>query len=96
MKKQNLFITSVAVVAALCVGAANAAPNHGGGHGGHNASRPVVTHVHNAPRHGGHHTAHHHHHHTPTPVVVSHHHHHHGADAGDFLIATAILISALI
>ncbi len=96
MKKTNLFLTSVAVVAALCVGSANAAPNHGGGH---HAPRPFVTHTHGAPRHGGHHVTHHNP--PPAPVHVSHHHnhhhhHHHGAHTGDWIIATAILLSALI
>jgi len=94
MKKTNLFIVSVAFVAALFVGSANAAPNHGGGH---HAPRPFVTHTHGAPRHGGHHVvqvlppapA-------PMPVVYHHHHHHHGTRAGDIIVATAILISALI
>jgi hypothetical protein len=94
MKKTNLFITSVAVAAALCVGSANAAPNRGGGN---HAPRQFVTHTHGAPRSGGHHHVTHHHNPAPTPVVVSHHHHHHhGARTGDFIIATAILLSALI
>ena len=97
MKKQNLFIASVAVAAALCVGSANAAPNRGGGN--HHAPRQFVTHTHGAPRHSGHHAVHHSP--VPTPVTVSHHHHHHhhhhsGAHTGDFIIATAILLSALI
>jgi len=92
MKRTNLFIASVAVVAALFAGSANAAPNHGGGH---HAPRPFVTHTHGVPRHGGHHVvqvvppA-------PAPVVHHHHHHHHGTRAGDIIVATAILISALI
>ncbi|MBP5485660.1 MAG: hypothetical protein J6Y07_03055 [Alphaproteobacteria bacterium] len=91
MKKHNLFIASLAVVAALFVGSAGAAPIRGGGH--HHAPRPFVTHTHGAPRHGGHH------HNvvqvvTPVPVVSHHHHHHHHARAGNIILATALLISA--
>jgi len=95
MKKHNLFFVSVLFVAALFVGTADAAPIRGGAN--HHAPRPFVTHTHGAQRHGGHNFAHH----GPTsvvPVVVSqhHHHHHHGARTGDIIIATAILLSALI
>ena len=94
MKKTNLFLTSVAVAAALAVGSANAAPNRGGGN--HHAPRQFVAHTHGAPRHSGHHAVHHSP--VPTPVTVSHHHHHHhhGAHTGDWIIATAILLSAII
>ena len=97
MKKTNLFLTSVAVAAALAVGSANAAPNRGGGN--HHAPRPFVTHTHGAPRHGGHPTAHHNPPPAPMPVQVSHHHHHHhhhGVRTGDWIVATAILLSAII
>lgn len=90
MKKSKLLLTVCAVVACLAAGSANAAP----GHGGHNhmPSGHVVTHVHNAP-HPGHHTHHHGGHHHNNQVV---HHYHHSNNTGSFILATAILISALI
>lgn len=88
MKKHNLLLVAGAIAVALTAGSANAAPGHGGHH---NVPQHTVTHVYSAPRpgHGG---GHHNHH-----VVHNnhHHHHHHGASAGDLIIATAILISAI-
>ncbi len=95
MKKHNLFIASTAIVAALCVGSANAAPNRAGGT--HHNQRHFVTHTHGAQRHGGHHHVSHHSNPTPVSVVVPHshhHHHHHNNTAGSVILATAILISA--
>lgn len=87
MKKSHLLLVVGAVIAAVSVGSANAAPVHGG----HNVvSHHTVTHVQTAPRpghnhHSGHHGGHHH---------VVHHHHHHNNTAGNIILATAILISA--
>ena len=91
MKKHNLLLVAGAIAVALTAGSANAAPAHGGHHN-NMPQQHTVTHVYNAPRpgHGGHHNhhvVHNNHHH--------HHHHHHGASAGDLIIATAILISAI-
>lgn len=87
MKKHNLIIPVIAATIALSGTAAVASPGHGG-HGAPN--HHTVTHVYNAPRpghNGGHHHVVHNNHH--------HHHHRHGASAGDLIIATAILISAI-
>ena len=89
MKKHNLLLAAGAVAVALGTGSAVAAPAHDGHHGPNH--HPVV-HVNNAPRpghnngHQHHHASSHHHH---------HHHHHHGTTTGDLIIATAILISAM-
>ena len=86
MKKHKLIIPFVAVAIALSGTAAVASPGHGGHHGPNH--HPVV-HINNVPR-PGHHNGHHHassHHH--------HHHHHYGTTTGDLIIATAILISAM-
>ncbi len=78
--KKCFSLVMVGVVAA-CLSSGSAFAGHG--HGGVHHSQPSHTVVHVAP-------APHSHHH-----VRPHHHHHHHADTGDFIIATAILISAL-
>ena len=98
MKSKNLFIAAGVVAATLMAGSANAAPNHGGSNYTHVYQ---TQHVQPAPRPaahhgGGHHSGHHSGGHT---VVVTqphhhHHHHHHGTNAGNIILATAILISA--
>ena len=89
MKKHNLFIATGVVAAALAAGSANAAPaNHGGNH--HTQPNHTVVHVQSAPRPGHHSNRHHDNHHHQ----VTHHHHHHDT-AGNIILATAILISAM-
>ena len=81
MKKTKWFIIVTALIAVISVGNANAAPMN------HHPHSVQVVHTHTAPRH---HEPHHHH------VVVNHHHHHHHHDtAGNIILATAILVSAL-
>ena len=81
MKKCFSLVMVGVVAACLSSGAAFAGHGHGGAHHSHNA-QPSHRVVHVVP------ASHPHHHMRP-------HHHHHHADAGDFVIATAILISAL-
>lgn len=94
MKKTTTFVMAGVIAAVLSAGSAVAAPMHGGHHGPQPSH--VVTHVHSAPRPGHHHVVHNGgHNHAP------HHHHHHGhhyyrTSTGDWVIATAILLSALI
>ena len=90
MKKTSKFLMAGVIAAVLSAGSANAAPAH---NGGHNAPKPhTVVQVQPATHHGHHNIAHHGPHHHPRP---QHHHHHHHTQTGDFIIATAILISAL-
>ena len=77
--KKCFSLVMVGVVAA-CLSSGAAFAGHG--HGGAHHSHNAHTVVHVMP------ASHPHHHMRP-------HHHHHHADAGDFVIATAILISAL-
>ena len=95
MKKTKTFLIAGVIAAVLSAGSAVAAPGH---NGGHNAPQQhTVVHVQSAPRPGHNHVAHNGgHHHVP-----AHHHHHHSnchrcTNTGDFVIATAILLSALI
>lgn len=101
MKTKNLFIAAGVIATALTVGSANAAPAHGGAKP---APSHTVTHVQPAPRPAQpnkHHNAHHHNnhhnggHHTVVVTKPEHHHHHHHSDTGSIVLATAILISAL-
>ena len=96
MKKTTTFIMAGVIAAVLSAGSAVAGPGHNVGH--HGPQQPhVVTHVQSSPRPGHHHVVHNGgHHHAP-----HHHHHHHGhhyyrTSTGDWVIATAILLSALI
>lgn len=91
MKKHKLIIPFVAAAIALSGTAAFASPGHGGGH--HGPNHHPVTHVHHAPRPGhvvyiggGHHHGPHH----PQP-----HYYYHHTKTGDIIVATALLISAL-
>ena len=97
MKKCKIFALAAALVAVLSVGTANAAPaNH---KFGHRYPSHVVTTV--QPRHHNHHNiqhnhhnVHNHHHQMPRPPRPHQHHHHHH-NVGNVILATAILVSAL-
>ena len=94
MKKGKMFIIVSAAIFAVFVGTANAAPgnNHHGmtpHHHTHHVVMPGHSPAHIRPGEHNHIV------YVNSHPRLRHHHHHRHTDAGDIIIATAILVSAL-
>ncbi|MBO4480766.1 MAG: hypothetical protein J5742_04070 [Alphaproteobacteria bacterium] len=98
MKKTTTLMLAGVIAAVLSIGSADAAPLHNNGHH-HAPQQHTVTQVQSVSHQGHNHIAHNGGHHHVQPHHPHHHrphHHNSGASTGDLIIATAILISAII